>query len=485
VIDRYKRVVRLNRNRGQWGYQRRDWYGERGFTTNKWTALEDRELAKMLMHRQWIACRAPASGIADRIGVDLDAKTPEQVKARTERYWRLRELMGRDRRPVVWRTPSGNGLRVYWRIPDTPLTALVTAQQEGLFADVLRGADLDLALAHIEVFPQPRHLDRLPLGARMPLLDPDTLEPIPGAIIGDAFDLDAVLAGLDVLERWHDAPHADLRAHLGTLPQVKRERPARPSAERQPTDTTVATTFIATTDIEEDETDGEDAALAPSLSRSGADFLAHGLAEPGTRLRALRAVGAELLRRPTAYGLPELPSKPQVAERMARWLAEKHNGQSRDWTRWLARHGGDVDATVAFVVADLCGPTCRGTTPSTGSWPASAGATRATGASSPCPPRRPAGCSSSPRPCRAGLAATSSKCGRSPGSGASSGSSSATTSEDRSARRTCTRTSARQTTPSRWSCRRGTCATGRSAMGRTPRAWPATGDSATCSPVTT
>jgi hypothetical protein len=59
-----------------------------------------------------------------------------------------------------------------------------------------------------------------------------------------------------------------------------------------------------------------------------------------------------MVRDPHAHGLSEAPADVEVAERVARWLAEKNNGHSVDWNRKIQDHHGDEDAAVQEFIND-------------------------------------------------------------------------------------------------------------------------------------
>lgn len=333
ILDRYLRVVQVNREPDCWSQQRPEQYGVK-FPRQQYRELTDRKIALMLWQHLWIACVAPGDGHTDRIVIDLDADDVEAERARNTRYTALRELFGSAARPLVHGTPSGHGLRLVYRIPRTPLDELVTGRFTGLVADVIRGAGLPVEDGQVEVYPQTGRPDRLPLGRRMPLLSPDTLAPLPHAHIGDGFSLDALLGGLEEIERWHAAPAVDLLPHLRTLPRVE------PLATyEQPTSGDPATAPTAAS-----------ADVAPAAEQ----LIRDGLTGGSQRQRAEWIVGSAFLRAPTTYGLPATPTVEQIAEAVAVWLSEKNNGKSKDWNHTLAMHGGDAEASIrAFMAAYL------------------------------------------------------------------------------------------------------------------------------------
>lgn len=332
LLQRYVGVVLINRDRGSWS-QQNDY--ERGFWAPNYRLTES-TLRQHLRHKLWVGCRAPANGTIDRIGFDIDADTSE-LGSRNQRYWRVRELIGLSRRPVVWQTPSGAGLRVYYRVPHFQIEELIESWSDGLLPDVLRAAGLPVARGELEVFPQRNFIDRLPLGRRMPILDPNTLEPLPHAAMGDAYDADVLRGGVDALEEWYQHPHTDLHDHLKALKRVP-----RPTNQRR--------TKSGHSPIPPVES--HDVATPETFQR----LVNRGLTAPNTRQRVEWHVGRAFILHPITfrhYGLTGAPSKTEVAWAIARWLANHHNGKSKDWTTAVRRLGSEEEAVRYFAESYL------------------------------------------------------------------------------------------------------------------------------------
>jgi hypothetical protein len=329
IVQRYARVVQLNRDGGRWNRQRKY---RKAFPV-LFFPLPDSEIEEMMEHRHWLGCCAPTDGLTDRLAFDIDSKTVEGLAMRDDRYWRLRALLGMERIPLVYQTPSSYGLRVVYRIPETPLIELVEDFKAGLVPDVLRAAGLPPEDGSIEVYPQVKRADRLPLGRRMPILDPESLLPVAGPRIGDEFDPDALDWALRLIEAWHARPISDLKDHLHRLPRMSAD--TIPKLTQGPVQSRPA--------------------LAPvesSPSRDVSRLFDVGLTGPGQRRQAECDVGRHFIAHPTDYphfGLSEFPTDREIAEAIARWLAERNNGHSSDWNRAVRQYGGVEEAKAVFV----------------------------------------------------------------------------------------------------------------------------------------
>ena len=344
LVRRYRKIVAINREPGGWNRQRKYEINQtrgnpsvRTVTKGKFAfqdySLTDNVLAEMLAHKHWLGTLAPRHGIIDQIRFDIDAASEAALAIRDERYWAIRSLMGRHRVPLVYQTPSGLGLRVVYRIPRTPMSELITGHATGLVADVLRGHGLRVEKGRIEIFPQANQADRLPLGKRMPLLDPETLLPLPHAKLGDWFNERMLIGALEEMERWHAREYPDLVPHLRKLPQVA------PYAVCDKAVDDGSGVILLTRSLEG----------RVELSRHTRALTLDGLSEPRSRYASEWKVGVALVLDPGAYphlGLSPYPSHRAVASALARWLSLHHNGHSEGWTRSV-RTGGSVEAAVA------------------------------------------------------------------------------------------------------------------------------------------
>lgn len=320
LIDRVRKVLLLNERDGAWYVQQRYETGR----SNSWypadAPMDDRHLIMMVGQRWWLACRAPHDGSTDRVAFDIDCKSGEERAARDAIYQGVRELMGRERVPLVYRTPSMHGLRVVYRIPAMPLGELVTSVSTGLVADACRAAGLPVRPVQLEIFPQRTKVDRLPLGRNMPMLDPETLEPLPHANIGARFDLERLEGAVAEMERWHAHEHADLVPHLRACVRSA-EATARTASVAAARPTLVSTTPAA----------------APT--GTALHLATSGLSGPGTRYWAEYQVGLAALEHPALFGLVPPLTDVMVAEAIADWLARRNNGQSREWADSVHRFG--------------------------------------------------------------------------------------------------------------------------------------------------
>jgi len=334
LLDRYIAVANPNLEPGSWNRQSRlgaKFYCEPGPCTRA-------DLAAVLLGRNWVACKAPADGLIDRISIDIDVKG--RAPDARDRYDTIRQVFGPQRVPLVFQTPSG-GLRVLYKIPLTPIHLLITGQRTGLLADVLRAAGLAPDPGFIEIFPQSGHPDRLMLGARSPLLDPETLTPLPGCDIGATYDEAILRACLARAEEWASNPFPDLHAHLAESPQLE-------------------CIHIVATEAEE----SRDSLFVRSAdgkvrrSEALARLVDDGLPEPASRFTSEFLVAMAMALEPErygAYGLRPLFTPPHLARAVGWWLADHHNGVSKEWSQSVARHGS-VDAAVRVWAARYLTP---------------------------------------------------------------------------------------------------------------------------------
>ena len=218
VIERAINLMLLNHEPGCWNLQS-DYGG--AFPAVK-RRLGEADILKHLRGSAWIACRLPTTGMTDRIVIDLDCRDALDVPRRDERYWRIRELLGRHRSVLVWSTPSGYGMRVAYRIPPTPFDDLASSAGDGILADAFRAAGIDLRSGEVELFPAPWRSDRQLFGSRMPLLNPETLRPFAEADISDRFDEGALVGALDIAEAWHGDVQSSLLTTFRSLPRAPR-----------------------------------------------------------------------------------------------------------------------------------------------------------------------------------------------------------------------------------------------------------------------
>ena len=324
LVDRYIVVASPNLGSGSW--HRRSGRGGKFYCQHRAGTRDD--LVAMLLCRNWIACRAPSDGRIDRISIDIDAKRQDQDPR--ERYDHIRRVFGPERVPLVFRTPGG-GLRVLYRIPPTHIERLITGPKTGLLADVLRAAGLAPDRGYIEIFPQAGHPDRLMLGARSPLLDPGTLKPLPGCEIGGTYDEGVFRNCLVYAEAWYGRPYPDLLTHLADSPKL-------------------ACVQLVTTDSENSKEAIFIRSADGSVQRSEAlaGLVEKGLTAPSSRFESEFLVAMAMALEPhrfEAYGLSPLFTPPQLARAVGWWLADHHNGFSKEWNLSLARHGS-VDPAV-------------------------------------------------------------------------------------------------------------------------------------------
>lgn len=328
LVRRYGRVMRMSESPGTWHRQAK-YPGPFPAATR---SLTSRDIAGVLAQRHHIAARAPEDGMTDRFAFDLDCASESDVTRRDSHYWIIRRIMGEHRMPLVYQTPSGFGLRVVYRVPEMPLERLITGRGTGLVAEVLRAAGLPIRSGEIELFPQRTQADRLPLGRNMPLLDPNTLKPIPGAAIGDGFDLGPLRGAVIVLEEWHARVYDDLVAHLESMPGQPQVRVAL--VERAKGDEH----FVRVAN-----------GVRPSVKTL--ELVHHGLTAPSFRFVSEWPVGVAILLAPELFRLTEaaVTDDVTVARALAEWLAGHHNGYSQEWAASVRRYGTAASAMEAWV----------------------------------------------------------------------------------------------------------------------------------------
>lgn len=361
LLERYKRIVLLNRDVFGWHF--------RPLTFRGWPlvkrVLGDADLLAHLDGGCWIGCRAPADGLTDRLAFDIDvdtepgrAPTPEQLADRDRRYWLVRHALGLEHVPLVVRTPRG-GLRVLYRIPVQPLAGLIDGLDEGLVPDVLRAVDgLAVANGVVEVFPQPRKVDRLPLGRAMPILCPTSLAVLAEAAVGpqkDAgFDEARLEGALALVERWHATPLDTLVPHLHTLPTV-----GKPAADvkRRRGRARVAPDLVVGPATDPGSLSAPDAQeSAPEVPQRAIVLGVHRLVAPHTRHEVEWTQGLAMMVAPERFrefGLTTRWAPEQFAHALATWLMTHHDGYSEEWAAAVREGGSDQAARDAFTARYL------------------------------------------------------------------------------------------------------------------------------------
>ena len=166
----------------------------------------------------------------------------------------------------------------------------------------------------------------------MPILDPETLRPLPHADICDTFDEAMLWGGLAEIEAWHARVYDDLLGHLRSLPQLHPIRLA--SALPAGLDRSTLT------------------ALPPGERKPGPDLehlLTRGLTRPASRFDSEWQAGLAFLLYPECarrYLGTGPRTDPMIARAIARWLADHHNGRSKEWTTSVREHGS-VEGAIA------------------------------------------------------------------------------------------------------------------------------------------
>lgn len=359
-LRRFTTAVRVNPAAGEWFYQARDRYGA-GFAPSSGRMSSDHLLAH-LTGAGWIASRAAigtdGAPIADRVAFDLDLK-PEAGDTGERRlaeihatYWRIRALMGVCRTPLVYGSPGG-GLRISYAISPRPLRELVRGSAHGLVADVLTAAGLVIRSGRLEIFPQRKQSDRLPLGRGMPILDPETLSPVLGSPMrrrrGGTWTRDERWAALEALEQWRARPCDDLVEHLRALR-------AQSSADAGSGDGPIV---VGRSDRRDPAVDGAGDGLQGVVTEEGCTastvpivpgpaldaYVRRGVAVSGQRYTTEFRVAMAFVASPERYAEFGLSAKStsndEIALALVEWLARHHNGNSGEWLEAAA--GGNVD----------------------------------------------------------------------------------------------------------------------------------------------
>lgn len=319
LVERAKRLMLLSPDSGRWNVQEQ--YGKPFYERRR--RMTDADVRAHLHGTSWIGSRLPVDGYTDRIVFDIDAKYAEGCGQRDLVYRSVRDYIGRARRVLAWQTPSGLGLRLACRIPSIQMSELAKSDTQGLLPEALSGAGLEPRLGTLEIYPAAHRCDRQILGRRMPLIDPETLKPIVGADLGDAFDEQKLRRAIELVEEWHEEPDDDLVEHIrmkprlslpadaargGPEPVLRRERAPRPGQE--------------------------DRRLAQ-----------YGLWERNSRYVKEFQVGRNMWLWPhlfTDLGLPPDPTREDVAACLAVWLCERSNDMSADWNATLRRLGRET-----------------------------------------------------------------------------------------------------------------------------------------------
>ena len=362
LLERYTRVVLLNRDVFGWHFRPRTF---KGWPLEK-RVLGEGDLLAHLTGACWIGCRSPADGLTDRLAFDIDVDaepgrdpTPEQLADRDRRYWLVRHALGLEHVPLVVRTPRG-GLRVIYRVPVQPLAGLIDGLDEGLVPDVLRAVEgLAVANGVVEVFPQPRKVDRLPLGRAMPLLCPASLVVVAEAAMGPqkdaAFDEVRLAGALALVERWHATPLDTLVPHLRTLPKVR--KPAADVERRRGRAPAAADLVVGPA------TDPGSLSIPDARQESASEVPqraivlgVHRLVAPHTRHEVEWTQGLAMMIAPERFrefGLTTRWTPEQFAHALATWLMTHHDGYSKDWAAAVREGGSDAAARDAFAARYL------------------------------------------------------------------------------------------------------------------------------------
>lgn len=316
LIDRAKKLMLLNTAPRLW-HEQMKYPGP--FLARDY-AMTDQHIQMHLQGERWIASRLPADGMSDRVVFDIDAKSDEDLPVRNETYQQLIRCMGSDQPGLAWNTPSGDGLRLAFRLPWTSMRNLATSDTTGPLPEALRAAGIEPGLGSLEIYPARHRCDRQLFGRGMPLLDPTTLTPLEGADLGHAFNENKLRKAVELAEKWYAAPDERLLTSISDMPRLVVPSDYAPAGPEPVLRRQAAT-----------QPGGDTIRLAKS-----------GLAAPKTRYRSEFEVGTAMWLWPELFadiGLPARPGGLDVGRALARWLAERSNGFSAEWNDSLSDLG--------------------------------------------------------------------------------------------------------------------------------------------------
>lgn len=272
--------------------------------------LTDADLVAHVRGEHAVATRHPCA-MTEYLIFDIDAKPGKRTTEQRDEVYR-QVTAALPAIPFVMRSPGG-GLHVYFRILPTALADLPF-----IVAKACRAMGLPLKKGVLEIFPRADACFRVPFGAGSAVLDPATLEPIPGAdLTGDP---SGVQVAIDAFAAWKCGSSGDLVAYLRELaarPEAAASagRPAAPPAvdERVPY-------------------------LASFVVR--ADTGRHDLDRPHSRYEEEWRIGVKMWRFPSMFaylGLPSNPTRVDVARALVAWLEGGAHGFSEEWSTSLRK----------------------------------------------------------------------------------------------------------------------------------------------------
>jgi hypothetical protein len=336
VVERAVKLMHLTFRGGRWNLQRQ--YGKPFLRQHRPLRMAD--IRRHLAGEVWIATLCRDDGVTDRIIFDIDCRSDAGRPARDQRYAALRTLVGPQRVPLVWGTPSGAGIRLAYRIPETLIEQI--SRPDGVLRLALKSAGLAPRKGGLEVFPSASQCDRQMFGRGMPYLDPQSLLPLSWDS-RDCRDADRLAAAVAHVEEWYARPEIGLledltaharrvsvEAHVAAPTSHGTSAPAAPAAASSRVVASPRTAF-------------PDERRGPSKSESR--LVDAGLDRPRSRYHSEFIVGRTMWLWPELfkeYGLPAVPGREDVAHALARWLAARNNGLSDEWSRDASRMGPDA-----------------------------------------------------------------------------------------------------------------------------------------------
>ena len=318
-----KRLMLLNSNAGEWGMQSLN----RKWTTCKF-AMRKEHVEGHFEGRHWIGTKLRADQATDRLIFDIDCKTvtDETVRDLTLTLHRLLEFFGHE--PLVYGTPTGKGIRVAYRIPETDPDYLRKTDTKGLVCEVLQHEGFTLGPSgDIEILPARNKLDRQMFGRSMPFLNPRTLEPVVRTQPGEPYTLSGLKQAITLVGEWYENVCGDLVADLeGRARQIRSESIRAESTRPRSRNKVAVRSTRSPTPAKESRRQSDGA--PPFL------VLHHGLQQQGSRYDMEFKIGARIWAWPEHFGL-ENPTEEEVASELVGWLHIHHNNLSEEWTEAL------------------------------------------------------------------------------------------------------------------------------------------------------
>jgi hypothetical protein len=228
--------------------------------------------------------------------------------------------------PLIVETPSG-GLRILIAIPECDIRELLD-WSDGRVTRLLNDAGLDIGCGgDLELYPRIGRDDRLLVGACLPELDPDTLQPLSPAPEAE----DRIEFSRFVARRIERLECLALRADHALISRIL----TSPIPCSGPKDEAPCAAINLLASIE-------------SVFHHARRLARYGLAHSASRYEAEFRVAMLLIADPnalTAIGIPAHRGTVHgIADALATWLSVSTNGFSEEWKHSIRKNGGSVEA---------------------------------------------------------------------------------------------------------------------------------------------